>query len=109
MKVLYKEIEGCKECPMNKCGMCYESSTPIKELCFEMDCPLPNKPDVENFTRYINKNKSIFACGNCQWWKRWGYNKHIKTEIGICQHEDSNVLAVACNSKACNSFKEVGT
>ena len=43
MRVLYKEIRGCDECPQNKCGMCYELSTPIKNLSFKIDCPLPNK------------------------------------------------------------------
>lgn len=108
MKVLYKEINSCKECFMNKCGMCYELSTPIKNICFEMDCPLPNLEDVEKFSRYITKDKSICSCGNCTYWQRWGYNRHLKTELGICTNTDCDALSVkACNTKACENFKEV--
>ena len=107
MKVLYKEINGCKDCLSHKCGMCYELSTPIKDLSFENDCPLPTIEIVESFTRYITREKSIMACGNCRHWHRWGYNKHIKTEIGICKCADNGLLSVACNTKACDNFKEV--
>ena len=108
MRVLYKEIRGCDECPQNKCGMCYELSTPIKNLSFKIDCPLPNKEDVEGFTRYITNEKTLAACGNCKYWERWGYNKPLKTELGICTNTDLDQLSIkACNTKACTEFKEV--
>jgi hypothetical protein len=88
--------------------MCYELGKPLKDVSFERDCPLPNKEDVEGFTRYITKDKTLAACGNCQYWERWGYNKPLKTELGICTNADLDQLSIkACNTKACDEFKEV--
>ena len=107
VRVIYDETENCKECLYNKCGMCLKLSRPLKELCFEKDCPLPHKGIVESFTRYITKQKSIFACGNCKYWKRWDYNQHLASEIGICTHPEGTKLSTRCNDKACKLFKEV--
>ena len=107
MRVVYDETEDCNACLYNKHGMCYKLSRPLKELCFEMDCPLPHKSIVEKFTRYITKNKSIFACGNCKYWKRWDYNQHLCTDVGICTCPEGTKLSVRCNDKACNHFEEV--
>lgn len=108
MRVLYKEIEGCDECPQNRCSMCYELGRPLKEISFERGCCLPNKEDVEGFTRYITEEKALAACGNCKSWERWGYNMYLRTELGICTNTDTGQLSIkACNTKACLEFKEV--
>lgn len=106
MRVLYKEIDSCKECPLNKCGMCYELSRPLQSICFELDCPLPNLSDVESLTHYITKDKSIECHGNCKNWTRWGYNKHLKTELGVCNKEDT-LSFVSSGGKCCDKFKDV--
>ena len=106
MRILYKEIGGCKDCPMNKCRMCYELGRPLKEISFDADCPLPTKEIVEGFTRYITRDKSINACGNCEHWTRWSYNQNLETEIGTCNNDDI-LLFSHCTSPACESFKEV--
>ena len=107
MRVIYDETDSCKNCLYNKGHMCSKLRKYLFDICFEQECPLPHKGIVESFTRYITKKKSIFACGNCKHWKRWGYNQHLHTEIGICTCSDGEKLHVNCNDKACNLFKEV--
>lgn len=106
MRVVYEETDGCRDCLYNKCGMCYKLSRPLKELCFDMDCPLPTKEIVEGFTRYITSDKSLNACGNCRHWTRWVYNNNLETEVGTCNKEDI-LLFTNCTSTACDDFKEV--
>ena len=106
MRVIYKTIENCKDCLYNKNGMCYKLSRPLKELCFEKDCPLPTLEQVEQFTRYITPNKELDCHGNCKNWERWDYNKHINTDLGICFACDVLKFCHA-NSKACREFDEI--
>jgi len=106
MKVIYETIDGCSDCLFNKCGMCYKLSRPLKELCFEMDCPLPDLETVEQFTRYITPEKELECHGNCKNWQRWDYNKHIKNDLGICKA--SHFLKFChSNGKACEEFDEL--
>ena len=106
MKVIYETIENCQECLYNKCGMCYKLSRPLKELCFEMDCPLPDLETVEQFTRYITPDKELECHGNCRNWQRWDYNKHIKNDLGVCKA--SHFLKFChSNGKACEEFDEL--
>ena len=107
MRVLYNEIDICKDCPMNRCRMCYELGRPLKEISFDADCPLPTLNIVESYTRYITNDKSLEACGNCRNWTRWGYNKNLKTEIGICNKENF-LKFVSANGSSCEEFEDVG-
>ena len=107
MRVIYETVESCKSCLFNKCGMCYKLSRPLRELCFELDCPLPTLTDVEKFTRYITRDKELECHGNCKNWERWEYNKHIRTDLGICKACDVLKFCHA-NSRACDEFEEVG-
>ena len=107
MKIIYEEIEDCDECLHNNDGFCCKLKRPIKKLNVKEDCPLPTLSDVEKFTHYITEDKSIYCCGNCVSWKRWGYNPHLKADLGICGHHLSNFLASKCTQKACEFFKEV--
>ena len=107
MKVVYAEVNDCRDCLHNKCGMCSKLGKSLKTICFDLDCPLPELEIVEGFTRYITRDKSLECCGNCEHWARWDYNKHLKTDLGVCYCNESNVLSVTCNSKACEYFKEV--
>lgn len=91
---------------MNKCSMCYELGRPMKEISFDKDCPLPTLPIVESFTRYITPDRKLLACGNCRNWTRWGYNKHLKTELGIC-NKGHFLKFVAANGSSCEEFDEV--
>ena len=105
MRVVYETIESCKECLYNKCGMCYKLSRPLKELCFELDCPLPHLEEVERFTRYITEDKSLDCCGNCKNWKRWHYNEAFKLDVGACCVEGNRVYT--CDSEACEEYDEI--
>ena len=107
MRVIYETVESCKSCLFNKCGMCYKLSRPLRELCFELDCPLPHLEEVEKFTRYITPDKELECHGNCKNWERWEYNKHIRTDLGICKACDVLKFCHA-NSRACDEFEEVG-
>ena len=106
MRVIYKTIENCKDCLYNKNGMCYKLSRPLKEICYEMDCPLPTLEKVEQFTRYITPDKELDCHGNCKNWERWEYNKHINTDLGICKACDVLKFCHA-NSKACKEYDEI--
>ena len=106
MKVIYKEITDCTDCLYNKHKFCYELGRPLQEVSFERDCPLPTKQIVESFTRYITKDGKTRACGNCQHWERWNFNKNLKTELGICNNAEILQFCY-CNRKACKEFKEV--
>ena len=105
MRIVYETIESCKDCLYNRCGMCYKLSRPIKELCFELDCPLPHLEDVERFTRYITEDKSLDCCGNCKNWKRWHYNEAFKLDVGACCVEGNRVYT--CDSEACEEYDEI--
>ena len=106
VRVIYETVESCKGCLFNKCGMCYKLSKPLKELCFEMDCPLPTLEKVEQFTRYITPDKSLDCHGNCKNWQRWEYNKHINTDLGVCCACDVLKFCHA-NGRACEEFDEI--
>ena len=106
VRVIYETIESCKGCLFNKCGMCYKLSRPLKELCFEMDCPLPTLQKVEQFTRYITPDKELDCHGNCKNWQRWEYNKHINTDLGVCM-VSAGFKVCAANGKACEEFDEI--
>lgn len=106
LRVIYAEIEGCKDCLYNKNSLCYELSRPVQELNYNKDCPLPTKKVMNDLTKYVTKSdKSIKACGNCQHWERWAYNRNLETEVGICDKGDI-LLFCHCGSDACESFKE---
>ena len=106
MRVIYKTIESCKDCLYNKHGMCYKLSRPLVELCYERDCPLPTLEDVEQFTRYVTKDKKLECHGNCKNWERWHYNKALNTDVGMCNGLN-NMLACLATDKACEEFEEI--
>ena len=106
MRVIYDTLTGCKDCLYNKCNMCYKLSRPLKEICFERDCPLPSLETVESFTRYITSDKSLKCHGNCKNWRRWEYNKHIQTDLGICKNCEIVKICHA-NTRACEEFDEI--
>ena len=106
VRVIYETINGCRECHFNKCQMCYKLSRPIGEICYEVDCPLPTLEKVEQFTRYITKDKSLKCHGNCRNWRRWHYNKHLKTDEGVCCANPGMCICMA-NDKACEEFEEI--
>ena len=106
MRLIYETTEDCKGCLYNKHSLCYKLSKPLKDLCFERDCPLPFLSDVEQYTRYITKDKKLRCHGNCKYWRRWDYNKHIKAEIGICTHLPFKKVCRADNA-ACEEYDEV--
>ena len=106
MRVIYETVKNCKECLYNKCQMCYKLSKPLKDICFERDCPLPHLADVEQYTRYITKDKELKCHGNCKHWKHWSYNKHLNTEIGICTHLPFKKVCRADNP-SCEEYDEI--
>ena len=106
MKMLNKEIDSCVECLQNKHGMCYELSKPLKNLCFELDCPLPTLNDVEKLMHHITKDKSTNCHGNCKNWTKWGFNKHLKTFLGVCNKEDT-LTFVKSSGSSCEEFEDV--
>ena len=76
------------------------------DICFEQDCPLPTLSDVEQFTRYVTPDLELDCHGNCMNWRRWGYNKHLKTDEGICRANPGLCVCMA-NGKACEEFDEL--
>ena len=106
MRVIYDTTEDCKRCPYNQGRVCTRLGKYLFDICFENDCPLPYLEEVEQFTRYITKDKSIKAHGNCKNWERWEYNKHIKTDIGICKACEVMKFCHG-NGRACEEFDEL--
>ena len=106
MRVIYRTVESCKDCLYNKHSMCYKLSRPLVELCYERDCPLPTLEDVEQFTRYVTKDKKLECHGNCKNWERWHYNKALNIDIGMCNGLNST-LACLATDKACEEFEEI--
>ena len=103
VKVIYEEVSKCSDCLYNKNKYCYNVGRPLEDLSKE-DCPLPNLSDVEGFTKYITTDYSLKCCGNCKYWKRWGYNKHLNIELGLCKAEGSDVLSTRSCDSACLLF-----
>ena len=106
MRVIYEMTEDCKRCPFNHSHICMKLGKYLFDICFERDCPLPSLEEVEQFTRYITKDKSIRAHGNCKNWRRWEYNKALKTDLGICKACDVMKFCHA-NGEACEEFDEL--
>lgn len=103
MKMLIKEIDGCKDCLYNKHSMCYYLSRPLQKLSFELDCSLPSTENYHNLTKYVTKESSVRCCGNCDHWKKWGYNPHLQVLLGTCNKEDTLQFYPSHND-ACTSF-----
>ena len=106
MRVIYEMTEDCKRCPFNQGHICMKLGKYLFDICFERDCPLPHLSDVEQFTRYITKDKELDCHGNCRNWERWEYNKHIKTDLGICKACDVLKFCHA-NGKSCEEYDEI--
>ena len=106
MRVIYDTTENCTKCPYNQSHVCLRLGKYLFDICFERDCPLPLLEEVESFTRYITKDKSLKCHGNCKHWQRWEYNKHIGTDLGICK--DCEILKFChANGEACEEFDEI--
>lgn len=105
MKVIYHEINSCEDCLYNNQLYCQELQRPLQEISFERDCPLPTREIVSSFTKYVTKQGSTKACGNCKYWERWNYNKNLQTELGICNNAEILQFCY-CNRVACNEFKK---
>jgi len=73
------------------------------DICFETDCPLPLLEEVERFTRYVTKDKSLKCHGNCKHWVRWHYNKSLNSDVGSCEENGMNLA----NHMACDDFEEI--
>ena len=103
MRVIYDTIEDCKRCPYRHDRVCMKLGKYFFDICFERDCPLPLLEKVEEFTRYIRKDKSLKCHGNCKHWKRWGYNKHLNSDVGSCERNGMNVAS----HQGCDEFDEI--
>ena len=106
MKVIYDTTEDCRGCPYNHDRICTKLCKYLWDICFERDCPLPTLEDVESFTRYITPKKSLECHGNCRNWERWDYNKHIRTDLGVCKSCEIVKICHA-NGEACEEFDEI--
>ena len=106
MRVIYDTTENCTKCPYNQSHICLKLGKYLFDICFERDCPLPELEVVEQFTRYITKDKSILAHGNCRNWQRWEYNKALGTDLGICKACEVMKFCHG-NGKACEEFDEI--
>ncbi len=106
MRVVYEMTEDCNRCPHNTGKVCMKLGKYLFDICFERDCPLPTLEEVEQFTRYITKDKELDCHGNCKNWERWHYNKSLNTDVGVCNGLNS-MLACLANDKACEEFDEL--
>ena len=106
MRVIYEVTEDCNHCPHNKGKVCMKLKKYLFDICFERDCPLPSLEEVEQFTRYITKDKKLECHGNCKNWRRWHYNKHLKTDEGVCCANPGMCIVMA-NNAACEEYDEV--
>ena len=106
MRVIYETTEDCNHCPHNTGKVCMKLKKYLYDICFERDCPLPFLGDVENFTRYVTRDRKLECHGNCRNWERWEYNEHLKTDIGICKASDE-LLFCHANTSACDEFDEL--
>ena len=107
MRVIYETTNDCKECPFNHGRICMKLGKYLFDICFEQDCPLPLLEEVERFTRYITKDKSLKAHGNCKNWRRWHYNKAINTDVGICKASCACDNVMLADDQACEEFEEI--
>ena len=107
MRVIYDTTEDCKKCPYNQGKICTKLMKYLWDICFERDCPLPLLEEVEQFTRYVTKDKSLHCHGNCRNWERWDYNKHLKTDVGVCKANGHCCNVKQANGKACMEFDEI--
>ena len=106
MRVIYETTEDCKKCPHNTGRVCMKLRKYLYDICFEQDCPLPSLEDVEQFTRYVTKDKKLECHGNCKNWERWEYNRHINTDLGVCMVSAGFKICHA-NVKGCEEFEEI--
>ena len=106
MKVIYDTTENCKRCPYNQGHICLKLGKYLFDICFEKDCPLPELSEVEQFTRYITKDKKLECHGNCKNWRRWHYNKYLKTDEGVCCNNPGLCVCMA-SDEACEEFDEL--
>lgn len=103
MRVIYDTTEDCTHCPYNTGRVCMKLGKYLFDICFETDCPLPLLEQVEQFTMYVTEKKSLKCHGNCRYWERWDYNKHIMADVGFCE---SNGVKRA-DGEACKEFEEL--
>ena len=106
MRVIFESTEDCNHFPDNSGKVCMFLKKYLYDICFERDCPLPSLEDVEQFTRYITKDKKLECHGNCKNWERWHYNKSLNTDVGVCNGLNSMLVCLA-NGKACEEFDEL--
>ena len=106
MRVIYETTDDCKKCPFNTGHICLKLGKYLFDICFEQDCPLPTLEEVEKFTRYVTKDKKLECHGNCRNWKRWHYNKHLKTDEGVCCASDDLMFCHA-NGESCEEYDEI--
>ena len=108
MRVIYDTTEDCTKCVYNKSHICTKLMKYLFDICFERDCPLPYLEEVEQFTRYITKDKKLEAHGNCKNWERWHYNKSINSDVGVCKASCICGDMKLADEEACERFEEVG-
>ena len=106
MRVIYDTTVDCIKCPYNTGRVCMKLGKYLFDVCFETDCPLPELSDVEQFTRYVTKDKGLECHGNCRNWERWQYNKHLNTDLGLCRLSGDMKICHA-NGPSCEDYKEV--
>lgn len=106
MKIIYQPITNCNDCLYNNGTYCKRLKKYLKDICYEQDCPLPTLTNVEQYTRYLDKNKNLQVCGNCKHWTYKGYDKYFNKDIGQCTKHKS---CIPCTSPTCTQYKEVQT
>ena len=106
VRVIYDLAESCTKCAYNHDRICTRLGKYLFDICFERDCPLPSLEEVEQFTRYITRDKELDCHGNCRNWERWHYNKSLNTDVGVCNGLNSMLVCLA-NGKACEEFDEL--
>ncbi len=107
MRVIYEVTEDCNKCPYKRGSVCMRLGKYLFDVCFERDCPLPLLEEVEQFTRYITKDKSLKCHGNCKNWERWHYNKALNSEVGVCKASCICGDMKLADDEACEEFDEL--
>ena len=52
---------------------------------------------------YVTEKKSLKCHGNCRYWERWDYNKHILADVGFCEFNGVK----RADGEACKEFEEL--
>lgn len=107
VRVVYETIEDCRGCVHNRTNICMKLGRYLRDICFELDCPLPYLEEVERFTRYVTKDKKLECHGNCKNWERWHYNKSLNTDVGVCRASCLACDVMLADEDACEEFDEI--